>query len=75
MAVPTGSLIFISPEKIKEVTSKIDTRAIIANDKEDLNWPTHGLNYGENLQVSNSFSRAQEYENEMRFCKTFISNS
>lgn len=37
----------ISPEKIKEVTSKIDTRAIIANDKEDMNWPTHGLNYGE----------------------------
>ena len=37
----------ISAEKIKEVTSKIDTSAIIANDKADKNWPTHGLNYGE----------------------------
>ncbi|GAA6212010.1 hypothetical protein NBRC116602_17510 [Hyphomicrobiales bacterium 4NK60-0047b] len=37
----------ISPKKIKDVTSKIDSSAIIANDKDDKNWPTHGLNYGE----------------------------
>lgn len=37
----------LSQDKIKDITSKVDSAAIIANDKNDKNWLSHGLNYGE----------------------------